>query len=140
MKFQRLFPFVFALFLVNPILCSNKAFADWAYAFVVWDGFIYVVSDEFVAEVDKEIGHVTKYSGKEGTYSGNFSNRYKKGTSYYSIKGISTDEAIAIQDEEGTYLKAVRDGEYAGNKREYPCFNGRVSDARSNCDFWLLHC
>ena len=40
MKFQRLLLFVLALFLVNPILYSNKSLADWAYPFVVWDGFI----------------------------------------------------------------------------------------------------
>ena len=88
MKSQRLSLFILALFMVNPFLFSNKVLADWAYSFVVWYGFIYVVSDEFVEVVDKEIGHVTKYSDREGTYSGNFSNRYKKGTAYFSIKGI----------------------------------------------------
>ena len=75
-----------------------------------------MISDEFVEEVDEKIGRVTKYSDKEGTYSGNFSNVYKKGTAYYSIKGVSTDEAIAIEDGVGKYKKAVMDGEYAGNK------------------------
>ena len=97
-------------------LIPNKSNASWAYPFVVWDGFVYVISDEFVEEVDNKIGRVTKYSDREGTYSGNFSNIYKKGTAYYSIKGISTDEAIAVEDGEGKYKLATRDGEYAGGK------------------------
>ncbi|MGE8205294.1 hypothetical protein ACQKP0_12070 [Heyndrickxia sp. NPDC080065] len=116
MKFFFSFLILFILF--NSFFYSNKSSASWAYLFVVWDGFVYVVSDEFVEEIDKEIGHVTKYSDKEGTYSGNFSNTYKKGTKYYSIKGISTDKAIAIQDKNGKYKKAIRNGEYAGNKND----------------------
>lgn len=116
MKFKHLFSFVILLILLNSFLFPIKPLGDWVYSFVVWDGYIYVVSDEYVEEIDKEIGHVTKYSDVEGTYSGNFSNTYKKGTKYYSIKGISTDEAIAIQDKDGKYKKAMREGKYAGNK------------------------
>ena len=79
--------------------------------FVVWDGYIYQLTDEYVESVDEEIGEVTKYSDMEGTYSGNFSNEYEKGTKYYAIQGISTGEAIAIEDE-GKYKKAIRDGKY----------------------------
>lgn len=70
-----------------------------------------MISDEYVTEVDSEIGQVTKYSDME-QYSGNFSNAYKKGTKYYSIEGISTDEAIAIKESDGQYIKAYREGEY----------------------------
>ncbi|MGE7922540.1 hypothetical protein ACQKND_05090 [Viridibacillus arvi] len=38
---------------------------------------------------------------------GNFSNTYKKGTKYFSIKGISTEQAIAIQVKDDQFLKAV---------------------------------
>ena len=71
-----------------------------------------------ISEIDKEIGHVTKSSDREGTYSGNFSNSYPKGTKYYSIQGISTDKAIAVQKDNGTYIRATRDEKYAGNKYE----------------------
>lgn len=98
------------------ILFPVKSLASWAYTFVVWDGYVYVITNEEVNEVEKEIGHVTKYSDMEGTYSGNFSNAYPKGTKYYSIKGTSTDEALAVEEENGQYIKAKRDGEYAGNK------------------------
>lgn len=96
--------------------CSNSnpfdhSSADWAFEFVVWDGYIYKLSEEYVESIDEEIGEVTKYSDMEGTYSGNFSNTYEKGTKYYSIQGISTDDSIAIK-EKGKYKKAIRDGKY----------------------------
>lgn len=77
------------------------------------------MKDEDVIEIDKEIGQVTKYSDME-QYPGNFSNVYKKGTKYYSIKDISTDESIAVEDESGKYKKAVREKEYT--------FGGTIED------------
>ena len=68
-----------------------KSSAEWAYSFVVWDGYVYVLSDEEVNQIGNEIGAVTKYSDIEGTYSGNFSNTFAKGTKYFSIKDISTE-------------------------------------------------
>jgi hypothetical protein len=116
MRNRRLFFVALVALLVCTSFLPNKSLAKWAYPFVVWDGYIYVISDEYVEEVDKKIGRVTKYNDMEGTYSGNFSNEYKKGTAYYSITGVSTDEAIAIEDGGGKYKKAIRDGEYEGNK------------------------
>lgn len=115
MRNRQFFFVVLVSLLIFTSLLPNKPLAKWAYPFVVWDGYIYVISDEFVEEVDKKIGRVTKYNDMEGTYSGNFSNKYKKGTAYYSITGVSTDEAIAIEEEGGKYKKAIRDGEYEGN-------------------------
>ncbi|MBK3497018.1 hypothetical protein JFL43_19675 [Viridibacillus sp. YIM B01967] len=91
---------------------NNNSSADWAFSFIVWDGYIYQLSNESVNDISEEIGEVTKYSDMEGTYSGNFSNAYEKGTKYYSIEGISTQEAIAIEVEDGKYRKAFRDGKY----------------------------
>ncbi|MBS4193581.1 hypothetical protein [Lederbergia citri] len=99
------------VFILSFLIAPNSK-ASWAYSFVVWDGYVYVVSDESVENIDKEIGHVTKYSDKEGTYWGNFSNTFKKGTKYYSITDISTNEAIAVQTSDGTYIKAIREGEF----------------------------
>ncbi|MEK3889764.1 hypothetical protein [Bacillus sp. FSL K6-3431] len=96
------------------------ASASWAYIFVVWDGYVYVISDESVEEVGKRIGKVTNHSDKEGTYSGTFSNVYKKGTIYYEIKGVSTDIAIAVEEADGMYKKAIRGEKYAGNSRQMP--------------------
>lgn len=116
MNSKNIFCFGVAFILSVSILFPIKSLAGWVHEFVVWDDYVYVITDEQVDEVDKKIGHVTKYSDREGTYSGNFSNAYPKGTRYYSIKGVSFDEAIAIQEDNGTYIKATRDGEYAGNK------------------------
>ena len=93
---------------------SNNASADWAFSFVVWNDYLYQIDDEYVMEVEEEIGEVTVYSDMEGTYAGNFSNEYVEGTKYYSIQGISTEEAIAVQ-EDGKYRKAVRNGKYEWN-------------------------
>lgn len=82
---------------------------------LVYHGNIYVISDEYTTTVDKIIGHVTKYSNRAGTYYGNFSNTYKKGTKYYSIKDIDIEEAIAIEDN-GKYRIAFYNGEYKGWK------------------------
>ncbi|WHY87254.1 hypothetical protein QNH39_05185 [Neobacillus novalis] len=119
MKYKPLFVFVLFFTAITSFFMPSKSSASWVNLFVVWDGYTYVVSDENVTEIDKEIGHVTKYSDMEGTYSGNFSNIYKKGTKYYSIKGISTDDAIAIKEKDGIYKKATREGEYAGNKNDF---------------------
>ena len=98
------------LFLVTLFAgCSSKS---WVSSFVVWDSDIYQISEEYVDKVDEEIGEVTMYSDKEGTYSGNFSNEYKKGTKYFSIEGISTKEAIAIEEDDGKYRKAINNGKY----------------------------
>jgi len=76
------------------------------------------MSDEEVKQIDQEIGQVTSYSDLEGTFSGNFSNTFFKGTKYYSIKNVNTNEAIAIQTQDGNFIKAVREGPYAGTKSD----------------------
>lgn len=103
------------IFVCSSFFLANKSSADWAYSFVVWNGVIYVVSDEVVDQVDREIGKVTKYSDLEGTYSGNFSNAYRKGTKYFSIMDVNTKDAIAIEDINGHYVKAIQNEKYAGN-------------------------
>lgn len=121
MKNKHLLSVVIICILIISFIFPNKSLAtSWAYYFVVWDGYIYVVTDEYVTEIDKKIGKVTKYSDME-RYSGNFSNVYKKGTKYYSIKGVSTDEAIAIKEGNGKYKKAVREAEdtYKGGKTDF---------------------
>lgn len=115
MKRKRISALMSLFFILSfASACSlGNSQASWVYSFVVWDGYVYQISDEYVQKVDEEIGKVTVYSDKEGTYTGNFSNEYEKGTEYYSITGVSTDEAIAIE-EDGKYRKAIRDGKYTG--------------------------
>ncbi|WP_206207760.1 hypothetical protein [Virgibacillus profundi] len=112
------FRYLLILFIIFASFFPGKLFAtSWAYSFVVWDDYIYVVGNEYVQEVGSEIGEVKKYSDME-QYAGNFSNTYRGGTKYYSIKGISTDEAIAVQENDGKYKKAVREAEYTYGKEK----------------------
>jgi len=94
--------------------CKTMA-TSWAYPFVVWDDYTYVISDEYVEKINKEIGEVTTYSDME-QYEGNFSNVYPKGTKYYAIDGIDTNTAIAIHIGDGHFIKAIREGEYTYQK------------------------
>lgn len=88
--------------------CSlGNSNTSWAYAFVAWEGNTYQKTDEYADVVEEEIGEVTMYSDHEGTYTGNFSNEYQKGTKYFAIPGTSTDEAIAVQEKDGRYRKMV---------------------------------
>ncbi|NOU70284.1 hypothetical protein GC098_02325 [Paenibacillus sp. LMG 31458] len=99
----------------------GTVYADWAYAFVVYDGNTYVISKELVgqSQIGSLIGKVTKYSDREGTYSGNFSNRYPKGTEYYEIIGIKVHEAIAVKEKDGLFIKATYRGEYGGSRYDW---------------------
>jgi len=97
---------------------SSNSAADWAYSFVVWEGYIYELCDDYIKVVEEEIGEVTSYSNNEGTYTGNFSNEYNTGTKYFSIVGVSTDEAIAIKEDEGMYRKAIRNGKYSLDSKQ----------------------
>ena len=108
---NRFLPMLLLCCFVFFIFPSKSLATEWIHSFVVWDGNTYIVEDEEVTDVDKEIGHVTRYSSYD-SYGGNFSNSYKEGTKYFSIKGVSTEEAIAVETKEGTYRKAVFKGEY----------------------------
>lgn len=105
-----------AICLAGTFIAIRSVHADWAYKFVVNEGKSYIISDNQVEpeQVDSIIGEVTKYSDFEDTYSGNFSNHYPKGTNYYNIKGVNTNQAIAIKLSDGTFIKAIYNGEYAG--------------------------
>ncbi|MGG1634577.1 hypothetical protein [Paenibacillus sp. NRS-1760] len=104
------------IFALSSFITLGTAHADWAHRFVVNDGKSYIISDTQVesAQIGAKIGKVTSYSDKEGTYSGNFSNVYPKGTEYYEIKGISLKEAIAIKQDDGSFIKAAYGSEYEG--------------------------
>ncbi|MDF9841207.1 MULTISPECIES: hypothetical protein [unclassified Paenibacillus] len=102
--------------LAGTLLAVKAVHADWANNFVVNEGKSYIITDKRIdaEDVDSMIGRVTKYSDVEGTYSGNFSNYYPKGTKYYSIKGVNINEAIAVEPDNGTFIRADYNGEYAG--------------------------
>ena len=84
---------------------------SWAYFFIVHDGKVYEVKEEVLLEqneLGKTIGKVeTKADKYSGDYYGNASNYYEIGTRYFEIQGVPVTEAIAVETEEGFYLKAV---------------------------------
>ncbi|WP_339271002.1 LPXTG cell wall anchor domain-containing protein [Paenibacillus sp. FSL R5-0470] len=113
--------FIIVILAIIALLPLHAVSADWAGSFVVYSGDIYEISDNELIpsnEIDKKIGQVTRYSDHEGTYSGNFSNIYPKGTPYYSIKNIDPKEIIAIKTHEAEFVKAINKGQYANGQLE----------------------
>ena len=110
---KRVLPLFLGFILLYPLSIAS---ASWAYPFVVYSGHIYRVTEQAIQpkDVGQKIGKVTKYSHREGTYRGNFSNMYPKGTGYYAIQGRSSHEAIAVRTGEDTYILAIQQGAYAG--------------------------
>lgn len=104
-------------FAVSMFAGLGSVHADWASRFVVNDGKSYTVSNITVdnAQIGAKLGKVTSYSDKEGTYSGNFSNYYAKGTEYYTIKDLAHNEAIAIKVSDDSFIMATYSGEYEGS-------------------------
>ncbi|MFD5017500.1 hypothetical protein ACFWMP_01215 [Paenibacillus sp. NPDC058367] len=113
--------FIIVILAIVALMPMRSMNADWAYSFVVYSGDIYEISDDELIpsnDIDKKIGQVTRYSDHEGTYSGNFSNIYPKGTPYYSIKNIDPKEIIAIKTHEAEFVKAINKGQYANGQLE----------------------
>lgn len=100
---------VLSLLLIFMISSSVQALS-WAYPFVVWKGKVYEVKQEETiveSEIGKIIGKVkTQPNDMTGSYYGNASNYYPKGTKYYEITGESTSTAIAVKDD-NMWVKAV---------------------------------
>ncbi|MEC0238544.1 hypothetical protein P4H66_01485 [Paenibacillus dokdonensis] len=106
------------------LFVHTEASASWAYSFVVYNSSVYAVTMEEVSSelIGNQIGKVTRFSDKEGTYRGNFSNQYPKGTLYYAINGIDSKQQIAVKTDADTYVKAVYQRIYAVD--ETPKNNG----------------
>lgn len=104
----------FTLLLIGSLI-TGIANADWAFNVVVYDGNSYIPSDIQVdsKQIGAKIGKVTYYSDVEGTYSGNFSNTYPKGTEYYSINNVDVMDAIAVKVDNNKFILANFEGRYA---------------------------
>ncbi len=113
----RFVSFVLLIIMAAAQIPQQSKATDWAYRFVVWNDTIYIVSEEYVTDVEGEIGHVTHYSDLKQK-GGNFSNAYPKGTKYYAIKGEERKKAIAVQQEDHTYIKAYSNGAYEYKSRD----------------------
>ncbi|WP_372633487.1 hypothetical protein [Cohnella sp.] len=97
MRMVKLCGFMLAIaLLIRPAAAS----ADWTYPFVVYSGSLYVVTDTVVEpeKIGDILGMVTRYSDREGTYSGNFSNAFPMGTRCYASR---YDETITSRAKRG---------------------------------------
>ncbi|MFD1030257.1 hypothetical protein [Metaplanococcus flavidus] len=102
---------ILSIVLLTLAGCTSTSSQDWASNFIVLDGYIYIVSDEYTENVGEVIGQVTHYSDQEATYAGNFSNMYEEGTKYYEIEGVSREVAIAVEEND-KYRIANQNGKY----------------------------
>ncbi|WP_226680028.1 hypothetical protein [Sutcliffiella horikoshii] len=98
-------------FLICFTVASSTAHAlSWAYKFVVWEGGVYEVTEEVVeaSDIGKKIGEVKRMADdRTGSYYGDASNFYEKGTKYYAIDGIDTGIAIAVEEQQDKWVKAI---------------------------------
>ena len=82
--------------------------SSFPYPLVKWNSQVYRATTDEDFDVDEEIGEIVNHSTNETAKSpDNFSNYFKKGTKIWSIKGVDTKEAIAVEDASGKYVKAV---------------------------------
>jgi len=93
-----------ALFLL--IGCSSNS---WISSFVKYNGIFYSVTDEDIDEIGDKLGEVKYFLDKEGNAENFSSNTYPVGTEIYIINGINIEEAIAIKDSDGKYVKLISD-------------------------------
>jgi hypothetical protein len=112
-RIRRMFISLSLLFLLIAAYPGMAGATKWASSFVVWEGYQYTVQDEYIeeSEIESEIGRVTAYSDMQ-PLGGNFSNEFREGSKYFSIKGVSTEESIAVEAASGTYARADRGREY----------------------------
>lgn len=87
-----------------------------SFEFVSWENDIYVVSEGEKLEKDEvgqRIGEVTEFVDQEGrNYEGTVSNVFKEGTKLYEIKGIGINQGIAVQKDDGTFIKGTLSDEW----------------------------
>ena len=87
---------------IGKVNSSNS----WAYyGLVVWNNHTYLDSGEKVNEVGKQIGTIKYFSDKENDVRNDFSNKYKAGTKLFEIKNITIGESVAVEVNEGSYIK-----------------------------------
>ncbi|QQZ09309.1 hypothetical protein [Heyndrickxia vini] len=108
---------LFLFLLVIIASCSNGETSnkDWKYAFVVWEGYNYIISDEKVREsdIEKKVGEIQTYLDNETNVNKNktFSNKFKRGTLLYSIKEVDQHDSLAVKTDNG-YVKINSNGKY----------------------------
>ncbi|WP_075618596.1 hypothetical protein [Paenisporosarcina indica] len=101
---------VIILFFLLIFSTTSVQALSWSYSFVVWKGNVYEVTKEKISESDivRHLGEVkTKPNDMTGSYYGDASNAYPKGTRYFEINGELTETSIAVEVENNQWVKAV---------------------------------
>ncbi|MEF7564285.1 hypothetical protein V4V35_14820 [Bacillus infantis] len=113
MRIRRMFFSFSLLFLLIAACPAITGATKWVSSFVVWEGYQYTVQDDHIeeSEIESELGQVTSYSDMY-PMGGNFSNEFEEGSKYFSIKGVSTEESIAVEAGSGIYVRADRERKY----------------------------
>lgn len=94
----------------NPANVDVNVESSFPYPLVIWDNQKYKVTTDEKININKVIGEILNYSTDEALIkedTDNFSNYYPKGTQIWSIQGVDTKQAVAIEYEKNMYVKAV---------------------------------
>ncbi|ETT64196.1 hypothetical protein C173_21636 [Paenibacillus sp. FSL R7-277] len=94
----------------NPANVDVNVESSFPYPLVIWDNQKYKVTTDEKININKVIGEILNYSTDEAQIkedTDNFSNYYPKGTQIWSIQGVDTKQAVAIEYEKNMYVKAV---------------------------------
>jgi len=89
---------------------------DWSHQFIVWDGDMYIISDDMIDESDleMELGKVEKYSSRETNHENNdivFSNHFSEGATIFKMIEVKESESLAIKQGE-MITKLNNNGKY----------------------------
>lgn len=101
---------VILLFFLLIFTTTSVHALTWAYSFVVWNGNVYEVTKKKISEneIGQQLGEVkTRPNDVTGSYYGDASNAYPKGTKYFEVNGVSTETSIAVEVAENQWVKAV---------------------------------
>lgn len=113
----RLALLAFVSFLVA---CGNNTATsespDWSHNFIVWNGDMYIVSEEIINEsdLDMELGKVDEYSSNEiDNIDTNlvFSNHFSEGSIVFKIIGVKESESLVVKEGD-TLTKLNNNGKY----------------------------
>lgn len=94
----------------NPANVDVNVESSFPYPLVVRDNQKYRVTNDEKININKVIGEILNYSTDETLIkedTDNFSNYYPKGTQIWSIQGVDTNQAVAIEYEKNKYVKAI---------------------------------
>lgn len=115
----KILSLVLTILSMSLIACSNASETDekdWSHNFIIWEGDMFIPTEEVVTESDLEIelGQVNSFSDNEVSNIDTnliFSNYFAEGSKIYKIVGVKTSESLAVK-EGSTLTKLIYNGKY----------------------------